>query len=163
MRFFFMIDGLVFRALRAFIGAVDRLVPFSEKHLARMLLGSYVVADVGRGLRGHSLGFSLFCIFLFLLVIVPQIDRLGTQRISGREDSPVQCVIRIVVLVLWTSFSVGDVFTRDSLSLVAHVSYPLLLYVLDMDPKEPGERRRVLDHIKEAVTRPGYSTAGAEA
>ena len=162
MKALFFIDGLVFRLLRAIIRLIDAVVPFSAKYLARILLGIFVLGDFGRFLTHFSYRFSIGMTLLMVILIVPRIERLGTRG-TGTEHNPMQCVLRLFVIVLFGFSCALDLLIKDRLDLLCNTTFPLLIYVLDMDFEEPGERRRVLDAVRESVSRPGYSTAGSEA
>ena len=149
----------VYWCLQSCVRVVNRVVPFSKRHLVRCLLAVYLVGEVGDFVTVRQSA---------LVLLSPLI--VAAACLQDRPDASGGTVLTMGLGLWRLGWFLFCLLCGTILGLLhrpweamAQFDFAILQYALVMPGGPPKQRRRLLDALEEAVERPGYSTACSRA
>jgi hypothetical protein len=133
-------DAMIFTAIRSGIRLINDIVDLDARSCARILFLLYLVAVVV-ALADQAYSFhALYPLVILIVLTVPRIERLGKSR-SSLENDKRACLTRLVIVATMLVAAAFDVFLNRSRWAIVNVVWSILVYVLDLDSDDRGERR----------------------
>jgi hypothetical protein len=150
MHFAVFIDAMVFRMIRAAIRLVNASFDFDATDCARILFALYLVAVLIALVRSATFYQAFLPLAVLVVSTVPRIERPGRPRKSLEHDKRSR-ILRLVIASVFLVAIVVDAFSEESRWIPANVIWPILVYVLDLDSLDKGERRLRLPIVYRVV------------
>jgi hypothetical protein len=150
MRSAFWVDAVIFRMIRVGIRSINSVVNFDARSCARLLFLLYLAATINALALSTTLYQALMPLAVLIVSTIPRIERLGRPRASLERDKR-SCIFRLLILTVFLTAAALDPILDGSRWIPAHVIWPILLYALDLDSHDKGERRVQLPLVATAT------------